>query len=153
LKYGVSFGGLQLLFGPKKIGGPGQPARSQKPARKACPAFSHHTVDEELIGGRRRSAKGQRNRPHPQLEQAIAPARLKIILTLWDRTRDKFNLSVVQAELLVKPLALRLDGSFVGQKYALRTALDDGGRDTGVRNVGKRLSGEHDGNIFLPKYL
>ena len=89
----------------------------------------------------------------PQFEQAVAAARLQIVLPLGHRARDQFDLALVEAELLIGCARLRLDRAVIRQEYPLRATFDDGRRNRRVRDIGQRLRGEHDRNILLAQHL
>src|SRR6185436_7882042 len=82
-----------------QICGPLQIAGSEVAFRELARAeFGEDSLNQALIFGRRSRRKGKRNRTKPKLEQAVAGARLQVIVPLRERFRDQAHLRVVKAE-------------------------------------------------------
>ena len=105
--------------------------------------------DGDLVGFRRRGGEGQRHLAQPQLEQAVSPPALTVIIPLRGRPVEDFDLAGIEPEPLVDRRDLRLGGALVGQEDARRAALDDGGRDRAALDLGERLGGEDDARVLL----
>jgi hypothetical protein len=97
------------------------------------------------------SGEGESNLAKTEFEQAIAAARLAVVVALRRRAGEDFDLAVVKSKASVDRHDLRLDGAIVRQQDPRRTALDDGRRNRGAVDISKRLGGEDDGSILLAK--
>jgi len=86
-----------------------------------------------------------------QLEQPVAARRLQVIVPLWGRPADQFDLAAVQSEALIGRARLRFDGPVVGEQDALRTALDDGGGNGAIGHIGQALRREQHRDVLLPE--
>lgn len=71
-----------------------QPSRREARRAMACDQVG----DGALIGLGGRGAKGERDLAQPQLEQAIAPARLAVVVPLRNGLAEDLDLPAVQAE-------------------------------------------------------
>jgi len=69
-----------------------------------------HAVDVALVLWCRCARKSERGRPQVEVEQAIAQARLVVVIALGLRGGDDFDLPAVEAEALVDRANLRLGG-------------------------------------------
>ena len=91
--------------------------------------LGEHLLDQRLVGLRGGSGKGERDLAKTELEQAVAAARLAVIVALRGGAGEDFDLPIVQAEAAVDRGDLRLDRALVRQEQPGRAALDDGRRD------------------------
>ena len=112
--------------------------------------FGEDVGDGGVIGLRRCGREGERDLAETEREEPIAAARLAVIVPLRHGPRDDLDLAFIEAEAAVDVGDLRLEGTLVRQEDARWTALDDGGRNRGIVDVGERLRGEEDGGVLLP---
>src|SRR5262249_10154498 len=94
---------------------------------------------------------GKRDLAKSEFEQAIATPRLAIIIPLRRGPSEDLDLPVIEPETPVDRRDLRFDGAIVGQQDPRRAAFDDGRRNCGAVDIGKRLGGKDDGRILLAK--
>src|SRR5690606_12804537 len=105
--------------GRQQVGGPIEATMAQPRAGEAGSAgLRQHAVDVALVLRRGCTGKGERRWPQVEVEQAIAQARLVVVVALRDRGRHDLDLTCVQPEALVDRANLRLGGLWVGQKDA-----------------------------------
>ena len=100
-----------------------------------------------------RGRDGERGGSEAQVRQPVAIGALAIIIALGGCAGQNFDLAVIQPKAAVDRQYLRLDGAFIGQEYPRRAAFDDRRCYRGAINVRKRLCGEDDGRVLLPKRL
>src|SRR5262245_5905526 len=137
-----------------EIASPGDSARLKPATNKIVAAmFGQHLIYQSMVGLGGSSGEGKRDLAKTEFEQAIAAARLAIIVPLGRGTCDYLDLAIVQAKASIDCHDLRFDGAIVGKQYPRRTALNDGGCNRGAINIGKRLRGEHDRDVLLAKGL
>src|ERR1700730_16899196 len=149
---GGSFGCFQLSEMRDEIGRPGDVAGLQPARHKVVAAtFGKDLLDQRLIGLGGSSGKGERDLAKTEFEQAIAAARLAVVVALRRRAGEDFDLAVVKSKAPIDRHDLRLDGAIVGQQNPRRAALDDRRRDRGAVDISKRLGSEDDGSILLAK--
>src|SRR3546814_5966400 len=91
--------------------------------------FCDKPGDALVVGLRGCGAESQSDFGQAQLEQAISPAALAVIIPLGRGPREDFDLAIIEAEAPIDGGNLRLDGAFVRQQQPRRAAFDDGGRD------------------------
>ena len=111
--------------------------------------FGDKTFDGGLVGFRGCGAERQRHLAKAELEQPVAAPRLAVVVALRHGARQNLDLPVVKPEAPVDRGDLRLDGAFVRKKHPRWAALDDRRRDGRIVDVGKTLSCEDDGSVFL----
>src|SRR3546814_5934902 len=104
--------------------------------------FCDKPGDALVVGLRGCGAESQSDFGQAQLEQAISPAALAVIIPLGRGPREDFDLAIIEAEAPIDGGNLRLDGAFVRQQQPRRAAFDDGGRDAAAVDVRQR-SEEH----------
>lgn len=95
--------------------------------------------------------KGQRGWPQVEVEQAIAQARLVVVVTLGLRGRHDLDLARVQPEAFIDRADLRLGGLRVRQKNPTGAAFDHRRGNARILDVGQRLRGEDDADVLLPQ--
>src|SRR5436190_24006164 len=98
------------------------------------------------LGGR--GAERECDLAQSELEQAIAAARLAVIVALGRCAGDDLDLAVIETETPVDAEDLRLDRALIRKEESRRAALDDRGRDRAGLDIGQRLGGEHDGGVL-----
>lgn len=108
-----------------------------------------HAVDVALVLRCGCAREGERGRPRVEVEQAIAEARLVVVVALGLRGGDDLDLPAVEAKALVDHANLRLGRLRVRQENPTGAALDDRGRDGRVLDVRQALRGEDDADVFL----
>jgi hypothetical protein len=74
--------------------------------------------DGGLVGLGRGGGEGERDLGEAQLEQAIAAARLAVIVALRRRPAEDLDLPVVEAEAAIDGRDLRLERALVRQEHA-----------------------------------
>ena len=137
-----------------EIGRPGDVAGLQPAGHKVVAAmFGKDLLDQRLVGLGGSCGEGERDLAKTEFEQAIAAARLAVVVALRRRAGEDLDLAVVQSKAPVDRHDLRLDGAVVGQQNPRRTALDDRRRDRRAVDIRKRLGSEDDGSILLAKGL
>src|SRR3546814_4089251 len=99
--------------------------RGKKGGDEIMPAMlGKRFVDQLLRVGIGGAAQRQRDGTERQLEQPVAAPRLKVIMPLGRRSRDKFDLAFIEPAALIGRARLRLDRPVVGEQDSLRAALD-----------------------------
>src|SRR3984893_1909957 len=151
---GGSFGCFQLSEMRDEIGRPGDVAGFQPARHKVVAAtFGKDLLDQRLIGLGGSSGEGERDLAKTEFEQAIAAARLAVVVALRRRAGEDLDLAVVKSKAPVDRHDLRLDGAIVRQQDPCRTALNDRRRNRGAIDISKRLGSEDDGSILFAKRL
>ena len=121
-----------------------------KPSRPCCGKHSAmaawSVLDEAAV-------KASATSREAQLEQAIAAARLAVIVALRRGAAEDLDLPVVEAEAAIDRRDLRFERALVGQEEPRRAALDDRRRDRAAVDVGERLGGEDDAGVLLAQRL
>ena len=115
--------------------------------------FGKELRDGCLVCLGRGCGEGERNLTKAKFEHPVAATRLAIVVALWRCPAQKFDLAIVESEAAVDGGDLRFDRPFVRQQQARRAAFDDRRCYRGAINVRKRLCGEDDGRVLLPKRL
>jgi hypothetical protein len=80
-----------------------------------------------LIGLGGRGGEGECDLPKSELEQAIAAARLAVIVALGCCAGDDLDLAIIETETPVDTEDLRFDGALVRKEEPRRAALDNRG--------------------------
>ena len=127
--------------------------RSQAAAKPSRPWAASDLGDGGLVGLGRGGGEGERDLAQAELEQAVAAARLAVIVALRRRAAEDLDLAVVEAEAAIDGRDLRLERALVRQEDARRAALDDRRRDGAAVDVGERLGGEDDAGVLLAQRL
>ena len=109
--------------------------------------------DEGLVGLGRGGGKGERDFAEPELEQAIAPAALAVVVALRRRPAQDLDLAIAKPEPAVGRRDLRFERAFVGEEHSRRAALDDRRRDRRAVDVGEALGREDDARVLLAQRL
>ena len=113
-----------------EIGGPGDAAGFEPAGHKILAAvLGEHLLDQGLVGLRGGSGKGERDLAKTEIEQAVAAARLAVVVTLRRGAGENLDLPIVQAEAAIDRRDLRFDRALIRQEQPGRAALDDGRRD------------------------
>src|SRR4249920_1705338 len=113
-----------------ELGGPCDAADFEPTGHKILAAMlGEHLLNQGLVRLRRSSGKGERYLSKTEIEQAVAAARLAVVVTLRGGAGEDFDLPIVQAEAAIDRRNLRFDRALIRQEQPGRTALDDGGRD------------------------
>lgn len=119
-----------------EVSGPIETARGKEPGSEiARPVFGQDGVDEGLRFRVGCAAQRQGDGAEAQLEQSVAASRLQVIMALGRGAGDQFDLAFIDAKAFIGGARLRLDRPVIGQKDALRAALDDGRGDGAIGDV------------------
>ena len=122
-----------------------RPLRAQPGGGEAVAAVGGEDLgDGGLVGLRGGGGEGERDLGEAELEQAIAAARLAVIVALRRRPAQDLDLAVVETEAAIDRRDLRLERALVRQEEPRRAALDDRRRDGAAVDIGERLGGEDD---------
>ena len=92
--------------------------RSQAAANPSRPWAASDLGDGGLIGLGRRGGEGERDLAQAQLEQAVAAARLAVIVALRRRAAEDLDLAIVQPEAAIDGCDLRFERALVRQEHA-----------------------------------
>src|SRR5690606_24126093 len=87
-------------------------------------SIQQDAVDVALVLQAGSARKGERGRPQVEVEQAIAQARLVVIVALRLGGRDNLDLPAVQAEAFIDRANLRFGRLRVGQEDAAGATFD-----------------------------
>src|ERR1700761_8552037 len=138
----------QELCRPADVAG-FEPARHEVGAA----AFGQDLFDQCLVGlgGSRR--EGERDLAKTEFEQAVAAARLAVVVPLWRGAGENFDLPIVQPKATINRRYLRLDRAVIWQHDPRRATFNDGRCDRGTVNVSERLGCEDNGGILLAQGL
>src|SRR6266851_8054101 len=137
-----------------EIGRPGDVAGLQPTWHKIVAAtFGKDLLDQRLVGLGGSSGEGERDLAKTEFEQAIAAARLAVVVALRRRAGEDFDLAVVKSKAPVDRHDLWLDGAVVWQHNACWTTLDDRRRDRRAVDIRERLGSENDRGILLAQRL
>src|SRR3546814_10618197 len=114
----VSLVGLLLGRGDEigkvgdQVGRPIDAAQAQPGGKEAVAAmFCDKPGDALVVGLRGCGAESQSDFGQAQLEQAISPAALAVIIPLGRGPREDFDLAIIEAEAPIDGGNLRLDGA------------------------------------------
>ena len=108
------------LVGHEQVRGPVEPFVAQPSGGEAVPAvLCEHGRNRDLIGLGRGGGEGERNLAQTQLEQAIAPARLAVVVAFWRCTGEDLDLAIVKAEAAIDGGDLRLDCAVIRKEQAV----------------------------------
>jgi hypothetical protein len=98
-----------------EIGSPVQASRLQKlRCEPRVSAFGEYRVDQLLRRRIRRGAECVRDWTEREIEQAISPSRLQIIVPFGCRRRNQLDLPLIEPKACVGLTGLRLDGALIG---------------------------------------
>ena len=137
-----------------EIGRPGDIAGLQPPRHKiVATMFGKDLLDQRLVGLGGSGGEGERNLAKTKFEEAMAAARLAVIVALRRRAGEDFDLAVVKSKAPVYRHDLGLDGAVVGQQHSRWTAFNDGRRDRRAVDIRERLGSEDDGSVLLAQRL
>src|SRR5262245_39968219 len=137
-----------------EIAGPGDIVRLKPGQNKIIAAiFGQHLIDPGMFGLGGSSGEGKRHLAKTKFEQAIAAARLAVIVPLGRGTGKDLDLAVVQAKSSIDRRDLWFDGAVIGEQDPGRAALNDSGCNRRAIDIGKRLRGKHDRDVLLAKRL
>ena len=118
-----------------------RPLRAQPGGGEAVAAVGGEDLgDGGLVGLRGGGGEGERDLGEAELEQAVAAARLAVIVALRRRAAEDLDLPVVQAEAAIDRGDLRLERPLIRQEEPGRAALDDRRRDWRCRRC-RRATG------------
>ena len=121
-----------------EIGRPGDVAGFQPARHKVVAAtFGKDLLDQRLVGLGGSGGEGDRDLAKTEFEQAIAAARLAIVVALRRRPGEDFDLPIVEPETALDAQDLRLNGALIGQEQTRRAALDNGWRDRTLLDIGE----------------
>src|SRR3546814_17077498 len=101
--------------------------------------FCDKPGDALVVGLRGCGAESQSDFGQAQLEQAISPAALAVIIPLGRGPREDFDLAIIEAEAPLDGGNLRLEGAVVRPQPQRRADLDDGAGDAAAGAVSKAL--------------
>src|SRR5271165_781726 len=148
----VSWGGL-LAWG-EHVRRPVEALGAQPGGGETTPAIGGEKIGNcRLIGLRGSGGEGERDLAEAELEQAVAPPGLAVIVALRRRPTQNLDLAVVETEAAIDGGDLGFEGAFIRQEEPGWATLDDRGRDGRTVDVGERLGGEDDARILLPQRL
>ena len=103
-----------ILVGHEQVRGPVEPFVAQPGGGEAVSAvLCEHGRNRGLIGLGRGGGEGERNLAQTQLEQAIAPARLAVVVAFRRCAGEDLDLAIVEAEAAIDRRDLRLDRALV----------------------------------------
>ena len=143
-----------IVFWGEQICGPVETLVAQPAGGEAvATVFREQSCDCDLVGFGGCGRKRERDLAQTKLEQAIAAARLTVIVALRGRARENLDLAIVEPEPPIDRSDLRLDGALVGQEQTRGAAFDDGGGDGAGLDIGQRLGCEHDASVLLAQRL
>ena len=107
-----------MFEGADQIGGPLKISRREVTFREFAGAkFGEDSLDQELSLRRGCGCEGERSRSESKLKQAVAGARLQVIITLGKGFRDQPNLGVVETKTAIGLRLRRLECPRVWQEY------------------------------------
>src|SRR5580698_6662679 len=92
--------------------------------------------DGSLVGFGGGGGERERDLAQTEIEQAIAAARLAVIVAFRRRETEDLDLAIVQTKAPVYGRDLRFQRALIGQEDTRRAALDDRRRDGRTVDVG-----------------